>query len=349
LIQVLPVADGGNPRDGAGIRTEGAAFVIAPFSEDGDANYKFRLEVELVNGSGAPVAADFIVEWDDAEYARFRRYLLLARGEAWERLPARTEGTRTMATVDVPPGRSRLCMHPPYGVDRLTAALDALPGSIFRKRCFGRSRHGRELLLVEAGRPEGRPLLIMARAHPYESVGSFMIDGMFAWLMAGSQAARDLLRGRRLAFLPMPNPDGVAEGRCKRTAGGLNINEAAGSGEPEGVALSALVRELRPRALFDMHGFMHNSDVFGASDAGRGEAVHRTLIGLPEVFDKKLRFHLSTEPEGGTANLGGMAEKELGTVRFDGAFSWYGRDAAHLRRLGAELLAAFAAQFWQPV
>jgi hypothetical protein len=40
-----------------------------------------------------------------------------------------------------------------------------------------------------------------------------------------------------------------------------------------------------------------------------------------------------------------MVQKEFGSVRFGGSFSWYNRDARCLREMGVELLRAYAAQF----
>ena len=236
-------------------------------------------------------------------------------------------------------------MHPPYNHARLVRLAGALGADALRVRSIGRSLRGRDILAIEAGPADARPLVLQARAHPYESVGSFLLDGMVRWLDAGSPEARALVMGRRVVLLPMPNPDGVAEGTCKRTLGGLDLNEAAASDEPEGVALTAFYREVRPRSTFDIHGFMHNSDGFGTSDPVRGQAICDALSARTELFDKKFGFRHRREPEGGLANPGALAEHEFGSVRFGGAFTWRDRNAEHLRRMGVELLRAYAAQF----
>jgi hypothetical protein len=236
-------------------------------------------------------------------------------------------------------------MHPHYPVSRAETLAQRLDASRFRVEKYGRSLHGRPLLAIHAGLATGRPLVLQVRVHPYESIGSFMMEGMLQWLAGGNDEAARLLARHRFVFVPMPNPDGVAEGLCKRTAGGLDLNCAVESREPEGVALTALYRDLRPLSTFDIHGFMHQNDGFGASDGVRGFAVRDRLMALPEWQGRKLTCHEAAASEAGLANPGDMAQHEFGSVRFGGSWTWYGRDAGTLKRMGVALLNAYAAQF----
>ncbi len=144
VVQVQLILDGGNPRCEHAIRTKDGAFVIYPFCEDGDPNYKFRLDVGLFNSSARSAPTPFIIEWGDREYARFRGYLLLAVGESWTKLPTQTVGSRVIATLDAPPGQSQLCTHPPYDYGQLVDFLGGLPKDRFSIRSAGRSLHGRD-------------------------------------------------------------------------------------------------------------------------------------------------------------------------------------------------------------
>jgi hypothetical protein len=345
VIRIILPEDGGNPREPDAVRETDGGFVISPFSEDGDPNYKFRLDVDLVNDSAEPADSRFVIEWDDEEYIKYRKYVLLSRGDDWEKLPAAIDGTRTDVTLAVPPGTSHLSLHPPFTVgdrDRMVGELD---GNAFLVDSAGKSLHGRDITVVEAGAEDARPLLVMVRVHPYESIGSYMMQGMLQWLNEGGEEAAVLLASHRFAFVPMPNPDGVAEGLCKRTVGGLDVNGAALSDEPEGKALAAYFRGVSPQATFDIHGFMHQNDGFGTTDIVKGEAIRDRLRPLPQWEGKKLNCSERQETEGGAANLGQMATTECGSVRFGGSFSWYNRDARCLREMGVELLKAYAAQF----
>lgn len=345
MIHLRPIPDGGNPRSEADIRRTGDAFVIAPFSEDGDANYKFRLDVAVSNTSTEAVPVTFTIEWADSEYAKYRRYVLLSRDDMWERIPATLDDTRAVAHVTIPAGDSHLSMHPQYNYGRLEQLVASIRGSACDPRVIGKSLRGRNIYAIEAGHKDKRPLVIMTRAHPYESIGSFMVNGMIDWLNGGTAEALETLGRHRIVFLPMPNPDGVAEGTCKRTLGGLDINNAATSQEPEGLALAAYVRQIKPLATFDIHGFMHNSDGFATNDIKRGQAIGDRLLSRPDLFNKKLGVHESQDTEGGLSNLGAMAQHEFGSVRFGGSWTWFDRNATHLRAMGVEILRAYASQF----
>jgi len=345
VIQVSLPEDGGNPREPDAVLDADGGFLITPFSEDGDPNYKFRLDVDLVNESSGPADTAFIIEWEDEEYINFRKYVLLSRGDDWRKLPAAIDDSRTSLTIAVPPGKSHLSLHPLFNIADLGRMIANLDKDVFCVGSAGRSLHGRDIVTVEAGAQDARPLLVMVRVHPYESIGSYMMQGMLSWLNDGGREAAALLASYRFAFVPMPNPDGVAEGNCKRTVGGLDVNGAAASDEPEGIALAAFFRRVCPRATFDIHGFMHQNDGFGTSDITKGEAIRDRLRPLPQWEGKILNCRESMETEGGDGNLGQMVQKEFGSVRFGGSFSWYNRDARCLHEMGVELLKAYVAQF----
>ena len=50
-VELAGQIPGGNPRDAGAISQRDGVFHIAPFSEDGDANYKFHLLVQAANPS----------------------------------------------------------------------------------------------------------------------------------------------------------------------------------------------------------------------------------------------------------------------------------------------------------
>jgi hypothetical protein len=53
-IRLQTVADGGNPREETCLKEKNKnEFVITPFSEDNDQNYKFRIEFDAINKSSS--------------------------------------------------------------------------------------------------------------------------------------------------------------------------------------------------------------------------------------------------------------------------------------------------------
>ena len=89
MIHVTNDFEGANPHAAGDVeRTGDDAFVIRPYSEDGDGNYKFNLLVGVANRSRKPVEAAFVVDWADAEYNACRDYVLLGRSDQWRQFPA---------------------------------------------------------------------------------------------------------------------------------------------------------------------------------------------------------------------------------------------------------------------
>jgi len=46
---------------------------------------------------------------------------------------------------------------------------------------------------------------------------------MIKWINSDKNDVEDFLSNNHVIFIPMPNPDGVAEGTCKRTLGGYDF------------------------------------------------------------------------------------------------------------------------------
>ena len=64
----------------------------------------------------------------------------------------------------------------------------------------------------------------MARQHPAETVGSFVMEGIVNFLFSGEQEAETLLRKYRIIVIPMVNPDGVIHGNSRCNLAGLDLN-----------------------------------------------------------------------------------------------------------------------------
>ena len=344
-INIKIVSDGGNPQSSDKIIKSDNNFLIFPFSEDGDPNYKFRLDVELYNPTNRPVVTQITIEWDDEKYMRYRNYLLITHNEIWQKIPAALEGSRATASITLMPGISHLSMHPPYNTAKLNSLLQTLDPEISTIRSIGKSLHNRDIFAIEMGNRKHRPLLVVSRIHPYETIGSFFCDGMLKYLNSNTDETREILSNHHLVFLPMPNPDGVAEGTCKRTSGGLDLNNAIGSSEPEGIAIKKFIDDIKPQSTFDIHGFMSDEHDLGTSDIKRGKAIKNQLMLKSDLFDKPIHIEERMIPEGGDANIGGYAQTEFNSVRFGGSWIWEDKNADQLHLMGGEIIKAYIAQF----
>ena len=64
----------------------------------------------------------------------------------------------------------------------------------------------------------------MARQHPAETVGSFVMEGIIDFLFSGEEEAETLLKKYRIIVIPMVNPDGVIHGNSRCNLAGLDLN-----------------------------------------------------------------------------------------------------------------------------
>lgn len=344
--------DGGNPRLDTDIIPTPGGVLLRPFSEDGDRDCKFHMNIELVNPTGAALDTEVEIEWFNPAHPKLHDYLILHSAEdrlTW--LPSTVSGSRQRASLSVPPGAHCLCLYPRYEHARLTRLLDGLDRRRFRVQTIGRSRMGRDLHGVEVGDPAGGTIAIMARSHPYETVSSFFIEGMLHWLNDAGGA--DFLRDRRLAFVPMPNPDGVVLGYQKSTYGGLTLSDnLTRSIEPEAVAIRDYFVSLNPYLAADfrgwmprydetrLHGWMQRcGDTIKTNSVKRGPACYEAMIaysdGIGIEYQDPVIF-------GHPSSICGLLQERCGADYFAVSWTPRGRSIGRLHETGVAFLKAIA-------
>ncbi len=344
MIHVTNDFEGANPHDAGAIdRTGDDAFVIRPYSEDGDANYKFSLLAGVANRSRKTVEAEFVVDWDDADYNSCRDYVLLGRRDQWRYFPAPVDGPIARAKVVVPPGKWDLALHPTYGFDRLDSWRRQVElGAPLTERKLGPTAAGREIVAFEIGDPSAAPadtLAILGRFHPYETAGSFAAEGSLQWLLRAAAAGR--LEGKRASVVFIANVDGVAGGTCKRTAaGGPDMSHNARTTDDAGVAtLLAWVNDLKPAVMLDYHGWMYRyQDGLNDTDLAFAGAFKRQVTRSADLDRAWKGSHLA-DPAA-SDSLSAIAKEAHGTDSLIFSFGWYGRPVRQMRRIGAGVVAA---------
>jgi len=340
MLKVTPVMDGGNPRNAHDIVQNGTEFTIYPFSEDGDMNYKFHMCVQLENSTGTPQCTTFVIDWGDDIYNACRNLLLICTDEDnWTRTDGTVDGTKVTVTCDVPPGVSYLALHPRYEHGRLERLVASLPKDRFNVHSIGKSRMGRDIWAIEHGSSPHRPVVLYSRVHPYESASSYMLEGMIKALVNDN----DYLQGRRVVLIPMPNPDGVAEGTNKMTMGGLDMERfVRHSKEPEAVAFKNYVMGLNPKLVFDIHSWNNKWDGMETNDPQVGRVVYDAIMADKKVFNTpvSMSYRLYNTPGDGGYNY---ISSELGTSYIVSSWVHYNRTGKDLYQFGAALMKASVA------
>jgi len=336
--------EGANPRRRGEVRELAPGrFLVRPWSEDGDGNYKFCLNVKAVNSSAAPAPLALQIDWDDLEYMDCRDYVLVGRGEEWRSFPAAVEKATAAAEVPVPPGESYLGLHPVYDFAMLAADRRRATAAGFAEELAGKSREGREITALSIGAAGAPAVFLVARFHPYETAGSFCVSAILEMLAADRAAGGELTSRWRFVVVPMPNPDGVAAGCCKRARrGGPDLcHEGADSDDPAGRALAGLLARTAPRGYLDLHGWMYREeDGLSYSHPAAREKFVSALAGDP-VFAKGWKGGCSGERPAKPGDFCSRACHDHGAVGFIISPSWFGRTVPEMRAFGRKALAAF--------
>lgn len=340
--QLEPVADGGNPQDAAAIEQVAEDhFRVRPYSEDGDGNYKFALCVRIVNPHERPRPFRLEVDWADEQYMEARRFLYIGDGDDWQFVPAQVDGAVAAVTHAVAPGHSYVGLSPAYSLGDFERFAGGLSAAGYDRSLAGRSNEGREIAAFAIGSGPRR-VLVTARYHPYETASSYCLEGMMAWLAAAEPAPRALLEQFRFTLVPMPNPDGVYRGLCKRTAvGGVDLShEGAHGGDATTRVLLGVIDATRPHGFLDIHGWMYmEEDGLHYLDPALADGFLRHIGPHPAFAGNKWkRDHPSGADPG---SIRPYANRRHGTDVLALSYRWPGRTVPHMRAVGGPTLEAF--------
>ena len=128
----------------------------------------------------------------------------------------------------------------PYTLTDLSARLEKVAEHpAVRISHIGATVEGRPLEMVELGNPESKNhVLFRGAAHPWESGGTWFLDGMMDFLTSGDSTAKKLLKHYCFCVLPMANKDGVWRGMSRFNVRGMDLNRNWSKDQPVDPALA---------------------------------------------------------------------------------------------------------------
>jgi murein tripeptide amidase MpaA len=175
----------------------------------------------------------------------------------WCRIPTAFDGH--VLTVDVPatPAPTYIAYFEPYSWERHLALLADSCSRGAQLRRLGASVLGRDLDVLLVG--QGRPVWIIGRQHPGETMAEWFIEGLLERLLAPADpVARELRRLAAFHIVPNMNPDGSVLGNLRTNAAGANLNrewlEPSPTRSPEVKAVRDAMHAAGCAAFFDIHG-----------------------------------------------------------------------------------------------
>jgi len=352
-VRLLTGFPGANPSDPGRVTPMGDnTFTVYPFVESGGgAAYHFRCDM-LLDCGPSWARVELKLDWQEPHYMPLREFVYHCpeeKGE-WIAHPGTMEGETVRSfPLELGPGRHFVCAQPRYGLENLQR-LEGLcqDGHVVRVETWkgDLGRNPVKSFELSRGFDSGRDLiLVMGRAHPYETAGSFCLDGVVRAAVTDEEYREELLSKFDWVFVPVASPDGVVEGCCRLGAarGGLDPCRSWEPESPLGTLVRHLLRNRRIRGYLDIHSWMHG-DVDGV---GYLNALHmRRFTRLMDVsysgckpWKHRLRGRVIPYRMGGTM---AVVRKRSGAVCAGLEYPWKGRGVECMERLGRCTMRAFA-------
>ncbi len=148
-------------------------------------------------------------------------------GKTWRSVPTESVPTnRIRLLVEMPGPRLYIARVEPYRISDLESFLARVSRSRHATvSTLGATAEGRPLEIIRIGDPNAPfQVFLRARAHPWESGGNWVVEGLAERLLAGDAEAKSLRRRFAVHILPMANKDGVARGRTRFNVRGMDLN-----------------------------------------------------------------------------------------------------------------------------
>jgi predicted deacylase len=132
-------------------------------------------------------------------------------------------------------------------------------------------------------------VVVTARVHPGETVGSFMAEGLLAWLVSNDESANELRRRCVIKLVPMLNPDGVIVGNYRTSLAGVDLNRKWNQPDPSIYPTISAAKSLIHKAVafIDLHGHSKKEGFFMyGNHIRRGDSNYWPLRFLPMLLSK---------------------------------------------------------------
>jgi hypothetical protein len=148
-------------------------------------------------------------------------------GKNWRPVPLETIATnRVRLKVVMPRDKLYLARLEPYRLSDLKLLLASIrTNALAHFESIGETVEGRRLEIVRIGETDApHRVFLRARAHPWESGSSWVVQGLIQRLLGADDSARQWRQAYCTYVLPMANMDGVARGHTRFNLRGRDLN-----------------------------------------------------------------------------------------------------------------------------
>jgi hypothetical protein len=148
-------------------------------------------------------------------------------GRDWKSL--RTEALpndRVRLSIEMPGPKLYVARVEPYRISDLSRMLARIrTNPLVQITIIGKSFQNRDLEIIRIGQPDSpHRVFLRARAHPWESGGNWVVEGLVNRLLQNGPEAKKFVSHYCVYILPMANKDGVALGRTRFNLQGTDLN-----------------------------------------------------------------------------------------------------------------------------
>ena len=368
-VRILVGFDGSCPHDPAGVKQEGPckfrilpSWRCSPGIDEEAVGRSTRLGFKVVNPGAAPTPVDLLIDWqyhqappkDRPNFASVEQYMSY-RDFVVVRYPGRDDWLTVMVDVDdsvgqlrleAPPGETEIHWHPPYNYARGERFVDSLrQHPLVKVEKIGQSPQERSLWLLQITSASSGPkenFLIRARVHPYESAGSYAMEGMVRWLLSDAPYAAEALHRYVFHVIPMANPDGMHDGLGALTAPrGADLCFISYQSDAATLSFKQAIDRIAPSVVIDLHNWQnkHTDGLLGLDPAVRERFVRFMPDQLQFGKEWMIRDPRPLPEKVPDAELfRTYCERNFQTVGVAFEFPWFGRTPDEMRATGETAL-----------
>ncbi len=260
---------GANPQNITNIaRTDEGSFIITPECEISSPAYKFRMDVDVINLTSKVIEVSLLIDWQEIKYHYLRNVLYVCTdncGHNWKNYMGQTTGEgRYRFAIPIFPGRTKISASPRYlnsDVASLKAFCNKKPGILVSEHSAPSFIEPVWAFYLKKRPGEKRPLLLtVARCHPYETAGSFCLDGVVRGAALSSSYRERLLERFDLCLIPLLATNGVAVGYCQMNgvgSPGIDVSREWSESDALCHVIKEVVKGYTIAGYLELHNWMH--------------------------------------------------------------------------------------------
>jgi len=354
-ISVSGSFPGGNPQSETRIISSGKNnFLIFPESESNSPSYKFRLDVNFCNSSESQILVTFSLNWQDSTYALLRSGLYYCDENApddWRYLPGQIQVDGLIwYTLSLLPGITKVSGSPRYDHAELSQLI-ALSKDKQNIRIEEFTSDGLtekvNAFLLQRQHFEKRPvILVIARCHPYETAGSYCLDGVIKKFVNDAIWQTHILARFDFCLIPILTVNGVRHGFCRLDGVGelgIDLGRQWNDGEDICEVIRAIVDRYTVAGYLELHNWMHpNCDGIMYADYWSCRRFVKKLNSYcvtTKRFRTRFRYGIFSGKTYGILNWVKCNSKAKCLAV---EYPWYGRTVDQMRELGVATIETFA-------